>query len=202
LSTDSLTAKEVDAAVNGLASRLGDRVVGRHDPRWEEARRAWNLAVDQRPAAVAIPESPQDVVAVVEGARQHGLRGGAAGHWAQRHTASLAGGKRAHRHVAHEGRGDRSWSPTGAHRGGSAVAAHHRACRGARARRAVGLGARRVRDGVRARRRRELDDSPLRVRREQHSGRRARYGGAPAQPRDALRSVVDIRASTARRAPD
>jgi FAD/FMN-containing dehydrogenase len=40
----------------------------------EEARQAWNLAVDQRPAAVAFPESAGDVVAVVELARSFGLR--------------------------------------------------------------------------------------------------------------------------------
>ena len=45
-----------------------------HDPGWDEARRAWNLAVDQQPAAVALPESVEDVVAVVRWARSRGLR--------------------------------------------------------------------------------------------------------------------------------
>ena len=45
-----------------------------HDPSWDEARRAWNLAVDQRPAAVAFPESAEDVQAVVRWARTRGLR--------------------------------------------------------------------------------------------------------------------------------
>jgi FAD/FMN-containing dehydrogenase len=45
-----------------------------HDPGWNEARLAWNLAVDQQPAAVALPESPEDVVAVVRWARTRGLR--------------------------------------------------------------------------------------------------------------------------------
>jgi FAD/FMN-containing dehydrogenase len=53
---------------------LGDRAVGPEDPAWDQARRAWNLAVDQHPAAVATPESPDDVVAVIEIAREHGLR--------------------------------------------------------------------------------------------------------------------------------
>jgi FAD/FMN-containing dehydrogenase len=43
------------------------------DPGWDDARRAWNLAVDQRPAAVALPETVEDVVAVVEHARLVGL---------------------------------------------------------------------------------------------------------------------------------
>jgi FAD/FMN-containing dehydrogenase len=45
-----------------------------HDPAWNEARVAWNLAVDQQPAAVALPESAEDVVAVVRWARSRGLR--------------------------------------------------------------------------------------------------------------------------------
>jgi FAD/FMN-containing dehydrogenase len=44
------------------------------DPGWDEARRAWNLAVDQRPAAVALPETVDDVVAAVDYARTVGLR--------------------------------------------------------------------------------------------------------------------------------
>jgi len=45
-----------------------------HDPGWDEARLAWNLAVDQQPAAVALPESAEDVAAVVRWARRRGLR--------------------------------------------------------------------------------------------------------------------------------
>jgi FAD/FMN-containing dehydrogenase len=45
-----------------------------HDSNWDEARRAWNLAVDQQPAAVALPESAEDVQAVVRWARSRGLR--------------------------------------------------------------------------------------------------------------------------------
>ncbi|HEY6069138.1 MAG TPA: FAD-binding oxidoreductase [Gaiellaceae bacterium] len=45
-----------------------------HDPHWNEARLAWNLAVDQRPAAVALPETAEDVAAVVRWARSRGLR--------------------------------------------------------------------------------------------------------------------------------
>ncbi len=49
------------------------------DPGWDDARRAWNLAVDQRPAAVAIPTSAADVVAAVNFARERGLRVAAQG---------------------------------------------------------------------------------------------------------------------------
>ena len=44
------------------------------DPAWDEARQAWNLALDQRPAAIACPASAQEVVAAVRYARRRGLR--------------------------------------------------------------------------------------------------------------------------------
>src|SRR6476469_6744623 len=60
--------------VEALRSRLYGDVFGPDDAGWDEARRAWNLAVDQRPAAVALPLTDADVVAVVDFAREHGLR--------------------------------------------------------------------------------------------------------------------------------
>lgn len=44
------------------------------DPGYDDARRAWNLAVDQRPAAVVMPESAAAVAAAVRAARAAGLR--------------------------------------------------------------------------------------------------------------------------------
>ena len=44
------------------------------DPGWDDARTAWNLAVDQRPAAVALPRSAQEMAAAVGVARERGLR--------------------------------------------------------------------------------------------------------------------------------
>jgi FAD/FMN-containing dehydrogenase len=55
-------------------SALNGRVVLPEHPNWDEARLGWNLAVDQRPAAVVFPESAQDVTAAVELARAFGLR--------------------------------------------------------------------------------------------------------------------------------
>jgi FAD/FMN-containing dehydrogenase len=49
------------------------------DPGWDDARRAWNLAVDQRPAAVAVPQSAHEVAAAVRFARERGLRVAAQG---------------------------------------------------------------------------------------------------------------------------
>jgi hypothetical protein len=60
--------------LDSLRDRLDGVVVGPHESGWDEARAAWNLAVDQRPAAVALVESPEDVQAVVDFARERGLR--------------------------------------------------------------------------------------------------------------------------------
>ena len=50
------------------------RFVLRDDPDWDLARKAWNLAADQRPSAVALPESPDEVRSIVDRARARGLR--------------------------------------------------------------------------------------------------------------------------------
>ena len=44
------------------------------DEGWDSARQAWNLAVDQQPAAVALPESAEEVAQAVRFARERGLR--------------------------------------------------------------------------------------------------------------------------------
>jgi FAD/FMN-containing dehydrogenase len=43
------------------------------DAEWDVVRRAWNVAVDQQPALVAMPADAGDVVAVMRYARAHGL---------------------------------------------------------------------------------------------------------------------------------
>jgi FAD/FMN-containing dehydrogenase len=49
------------------------------DARYDEARPAWNLTVDQRPAAVAVPRDADQVVAAVLYAKREGLRVAAQG---------------------------------------------------------------------------------------------------------------------------
>ena len=44
------------------------------DTRWDTARAAWNLAVDQRPGAIATPASAEGVAAAVRAAAERGLR--------------------------------------------------------------------------------------------------------------------------------
>ena len=55
-----------------LPSALDGKVVIPDDSRFDDARRAFNLAVDQRPSAVVYPESARDVAAVVRWARESG----------------------------------------------------------------------------------------------------------------------------------
>ena len=57
-----------------LPGTLAEKLVLPGEPRWDETRQAWNLAVDQRPSAVALPESVEDVMAVVELASRERLR--------------------------------------------------------------------------------------------------------------------------------
>jgi len=61
--------------MNAVADAPGDTVMilTAADPGWDDARRAWNLTADQRPAAIALPTSAQGVVAAVRYAQQHGL---------------------------------------------------------------------------------------------------------------------------------
>ena len=58
---------------------LARRVVHPDDGRFDDARRAWNLAVDQRPAAVIFPESAAEVTAAIGYAAERGLRVAAQG---------------------------------------------------------------------------------------------------------------------------
>jgi FAD/FMN-containing dehydrogenase len=57
-----------------LPSGLSERVRLPGDPGWDAARRSWNLAVDQNPAGVVEPVTPEDIAAVMQFAAQNGLR--------------------------------------------------------------------------------------------------------------------------------
>src|SRR5215471_3801697 len=57
-----------------LDPSLAGKILLPSDHGFDEARRAWNLAVDQRPAAVVFPESAAEVAAAVRYAAGRGLR--------------------------------------------------------------------------------------------------------------------------------
>jgi FAD binding domain len=73
----------------GLA--IAGRIATPSDADWDEARTAWNLAADQRPAAVAFVESAEDVAKVVRFAADNDLKvaGQGTGHGAFGLAASL-----------------------------------------------------------------------------------------------------------------
>ena len=65
---------ETSSAATALRGHLGDRVHLPGDPGYDAARLPWNVAVDQRPAAVAFPRTAAEVSTVVRVAAEHGLR--------------------------------------------------------------------------------------------------------------------------------
>ena len=69
-----LSTHPLASDVSSLRSQLEGAVVLPAEDAWDTARQAWNLAVDQRPALVALPRSAADVQALVDFARSHGLR--------------------------------------------------------------------------------------------------------------------------------
>ena len=71
---NAITQDAASVTVDLLRERLDGEFVTPGDGSWDEARLAWNLAVDQRPAAVAIPESVEDISEVVRYARTAGHR--------------------------------------------------------------------------------------------------------------------------------
>jgi len=72
--TEMLTRTQSGLDVRPLRSLLDGDVVAPGESEWDEARLAWNLAVDQRPAAVVLAESAEDVAATIAFARAHALR--------------------------------------------------------------------------------------------------------------------------------
>jgi FAD/FMN-containing dehydrogenase len=76
-----------------LRDRVAGAVVVPGDADWDEARAAWNLAADQRPAAVVVAENADDVVETVRFAadRGYGVAGQGTGHAAAALEGRLEG---------------------------------------------------------------------------------------------------------------
>ena len=68
----------IESAANPAAAALRDIAGGRvhlpGDPAYDGARMPWNVAVDQRPAAVAMPQTAAEVSALVRAAAGNGLK--------------------------------------------------------------------------------------------------------------------------------
>lgn len=69
----TLTDSHAAALIELRATLTGDLVLP-HDERWDTARRAWQLLVDQHPVAVVFAETVADVAATVSAAAALGLR--------------------------------------------------------------------------------------------------------------------------------
>jgi hypothetical protein len=72
----SLEVPDTPTAMDSASLRrdLDGQAILPGDESWDEARRAWNLAVDLQPAAVVQAAGADDVVRVVDLARERGLR--------------------------------------------------------------------------------------------------------------------------------
>jgi FAD/FMN-containing dehydrogenase len=67
------TTKLPEFSLAKLAIAVSGRVISPGDARYDEARKAWNLAVDQHPAVIVFAETASDVVRAVRFARTEGL---------------------------------------------------------------------------------------------------------------------------------
>jgi hypothetical protein len=70
---ETIAARPSVAVLAALRDRVTGPVVGPGDEGYDRARAAWNLAADQRPAAVVGAASESDVAATLLVARAHGL---------------------------------------------------------------------------------------------------------------------------------
>jgi FAD/FMN-containing dehydrogenase len=90
----SLTSEPTVSGPSSLATALHGKVVRESHSGYDAARQAWNLTIDQRPAAVVAPESPQDVAAAVLFARERGYRVAPPGHGPRGMADGLPGRQR------------------------------------------------------------------------------------------------------------
>ena len=66
-------AQFTQASLSDLRSQIQGEVLTPGEARYEDARQAWNLAVDQHPALIVVALQPSDVVAAVQFAGKAGL---------------------------------------------------------------------------------------------------------------------------------
>jgi FAD/FMN-containing dehydrogenase len=69
-----LTTNPLADDLSALRAELDGQIVLPGEEAWDDARMAWNLAADQRPALVGLPRSAHDVQALVGYAGRTGLR--------------------------------------------------------------------------------------------------------------------------------
>src|SRR5215210_4337950 len=69
-----LSTHPLDSDISALRDQIAGAIVVSGDDAWDTARQAWNLAADQHPTFVALPAGAEDVQAIANFARAHGLR--------------------------------------------------------------------------------------------------------------------------------
>ena len=69
-----MTILESQSGLTALNERLSGVVLAPDGFGWDDARQAYNLTIDQQPAAVAFPDDARDVQAVVDYAAAPGSR--------------------------------------------------------------------------------------------------------------------------------
>ena len=69
-----ITTRPTDPGLRALRDGIDGRVIAAGEEGYDEARLAWNLVADQRPALVAVPRSARDVQKIVRYAVITGLR--------------------------------------------------------------------------------------------------------------------------------
>ena len=118
MSIDFIDTDRSSAADAGDGLRLGlpaDRVSLPGDTSYDEQRMPWNVAIDQRPAAVAVPRTAAEVSAVVRAAADAGLRVAPAEHRPQRRSPGRPRARRRRRRP-HLGDEPRDLRPDARHR--------------------------------------------------------------------------------------
>ena len=181
------------SAASTLRDRFGDAVVTPADDGWDAARQAFNLLIDQRPEAVALPSSAAETAAIVTAARELGLRIAPQGSGHNTAPARLARGHGAAQARADEGGRDRRRRAPGAGRGRGALVGRHPTGLRARARGAARILARDQRRRLLARRRHRLARAQARSAVERRHGDRAghrRRRRAPRRRRQRARPVL------------
>src|SRR5690606_18890707 len=68
-----LSPELIQLRLDNLRSRVRGRVILPGDSDYDEARRAWNLTVEQRPEVIVVAENTTDIVEAVRYARMAGL---------------------------------------------------------------------------------------------------------------------------------
>ena len=165
----------VPVSLGDLVASIRGRIVTPGDPGWDAARQAWNLAVDQRPALVAMPLDPDDVRAIVQYAARPRVADRTAGNRPRRRGARLTRRHDPAVDATHARRRNRRDQADRSCPGGNALARGHRGNVPVRAVSPLGLLARRRRRRVHARRRPELVGAPARPRLQPCDGDRGRH---------------------------